>query len=464
MSRLCRWTQLSLSLLALAGLVVVTGCQPAPASKSQRKAKPPVVDQAAPKVEAKAESKAAAKAEDKKETAKEAKKAESVKIEEMELAPPLPPANKPQAKPEEKKPVEAKPAEKKPEVKPGEKKAETTEAAGAKPLKKAELLVELPDYCNTPDGMTVLPDQSVIVSVPNFNDQKAPPLLVKITKDNKVEDFYKLPPNPETGRMGPMGIRVAPSGNLFLADNQIFHGKDGKPLMGKSRLVRIVVKDGKPEKLVTVASPLNVANGLTIHGGYVYMTETVLVPGSKPLVSGVFRFKLDEENVQMQTPLEKDPHLVLKIESSGDIGFGADGLCFDKSGNLYVNCFEAGVIRKVKLDDAGKVVSNEVFAQAPFMRSTDGMDYDPRTDKIYVADLMANAVRVISMDGKVETLAVNGDTDGSGGLLDAPCEALVRGNTIVVANMDFVVPGNDKVKGSVDTKFDKPTHLGPKSD
>ena len=146
------------------------------------------------------------------------------------------------------------------------------------------------------------------------------------------------------------------------------------------------------------------------------MTDTMLVPDSKPLVSGVFRFKLDEENVEMKQPLETDPHLVLKIESSGDIGFGADGICFDKSGNMYVNCFESAVIRKVKLDDAGKVVSNEVFAQAPFMQSTDGMDYDPRTDKIYVADLMANAVRVISMDGKVTGL--NGDTDGSGGQFD----------------------------------------------
>ena len=27
----------------------------------------------------------------------------------------------------------------------------------------------------------------------------------------------------------------------------------------------------------------------------------------------------------MQTPLEKDPHLVMRLESPGNIGFGADG-------------------------------------------------------------------------------------------------------------------------------------------
>ena len=53
--------------------------------------------------------------------------------------------------------------------------------AAAKPLKQPELLVELPDHCNTPDGMALLADGSVIVSVPNFNDKSAEPLLVKIT-------------------------------------------------------------------------------------------------------------------------------------------------------------------------------------------------------------------------------------------------------------------------------------------
>jgi sugar lactone lactonase YvrE len=326
----------------------------------------------------------------------------------------------------------------------------------AKPQKKAELLVNLPDHCNTPDGMTVLPDGSIIVSMPNFNEPSAPPLLVKITKDNKVEDFLKLPPHPDTGRMGPMGIRVAPSGDLYLADNQLFHGKDGKSLFGKSRLVRIAMKDGKPEKVVPVASGLNVANGIAIHDGYVYVTETILVPDSKPLVSGVFRFKIGEEAVQMKTPLPDDPHLVLKVESSGKIGFGADGICFDGKGNLYVNCFEDAWIRKIKLDAAGKVFSNVMFAKAAFMKSCDGMDYDPRTNRIYVADLMANAVRMVSMDGTVETLAENADNDGSGGQLDGPCEALVRGNTIVVADMDFPVKGSDKAPGSVNTKFDKP--------
>jgi sugar lactone lactonase YvrE len=313
--------------------------------------------------------------------------------------------------------------------------------AAAKPLKQTELLVELPDHCNTPDGMALLADGSVIISVPNFNDKSAEPLLVKITPDNKLEDFLKLPKHPVTGRMGPMGVRAAPDGSLFLADNQLFHGEGGKNLLGLSRLVRIPMQDGKPGEIEIVAENMNVANGITIHDGYVYITETQLEPEAKPLVSGLMRFKLDERNVKLKQPLKDDPHVIATFTSTGKLGFGADGVCFDHEGNLYVNCFEDAWIRKLKLDKDGKVVSNEVFVEGGLLKSCDGMDFDPKTKKIYMADMVSNAVMAVGLDGKVEVLASSPDGDGSGGALESPCEALVRGDTIVVANMDFLVGG-----------------------
>jgi sugar lactone lactonase YvrE len=310
-----------------------------------------------------------------------------------------------------------------------------------KPQKTAELLGMLPESCNTPDGMTLMSDESIIVSIPNFNDQKQAPLLAKIGKDNRIKEFFELPKNPDTGRMGPMGIRVAPSGDLYLADNQLFHGKDGKNLFGKSRVTRIVMKDGKPAELIPVATGLNVANGIAIHDGYVYVTETILVPDSKPLLSGVFRFKLDDKNVELKQPLKDDPHLLFTLETQGKTGFGADGICFDGKGNLYVSDFTDAVIYRVVLDKDGKVTEKKPFAKADFMKSCDGMDYDPKTDKIYSADLVGNGVNAIDMQGKVQRLAEDPANDGAGGKLRAPCEALVRGGTIVVANMDFPIPG-----------------------
>ena len=60
----------------------------------------------------------------------------------------------------------------------------------------AALLVALPDYCNTPDGMTLQPDGSIILSVPNFNDEKSPPVMMRITPDNKAEKWFDLPSAP----------------------------------------------------------------------------------------------------------------------------------------------------------------------------------------------------------------------------------------------------------------------------
>jgi 2-phospho-L-lactate guanylyltransferase (CobY/MobA/RfbA family) len=71
-----------------------------------------------------------------------------------------------------------------------------------------------------------------------------------------------------------------------------------------------------------------------------------------------------------------------------------------------------------------------------------------------VADSAANAVQVVSPDGSVRTFAKNGDiTDKLSGKLDQPCEAIVRGNTIVVTNMDWPFPG------FVNTKWQMPATL-----
>jgi len=442
MSRAMKSSRVAMGWLALLAMVVLVGCEPPatpPATQEpaaeETPAEPPAPDQAsvvepAPSEEAKPEE-AAAPAE---EAKPEAAPAEEMKPEEA-------------AKPAEEAKPEAK-AEAKPEE-PTRPALVTVEA-----LKKAELLCELPDSCNTPDGMAVTADGAVILSAPNFNDRAADAALMKITPDNKVEVFYTFPDKKGVKRVVPMGICAAPSGDLYLADNQLFEGDKGQMLFGKSRLVRIVVKDGKPTDLVPVVSGFNVSNAVVVRDGFVYVSETILDPKSAPLLSGIFRFKLDEEGITLKEPLKDDPHLIATILTNNpEIPFGADGLCFDAKGNLYCGNFADGTLHKLELDKDGKAVSNEIFAKAPHMRSCDGICYDAKTDQIYVADSLANAVQVISMDGKVETLAQDPESDGSGGKLDQPCEVLLRGREVIVSNMDWPVPTG------VNTKFDKPYTL-----
>jgi len=313
------------------------------------------------------------------------------------------------------------------------------------------LLVALPDYCNTPDGMALLPDNSIIVSVPNFNDESKPPLLMKVTADNKVEKFYEFPtPYPGLAkgidRIAPMGIVAAPNGNLYFADMQYMKDKNQK-----SRLWKMVVRNGKVARMVPVATGFNVANGVVIRGDYIYITESVLVEDSHPLISAVLRFKLDDENVVLRTPLKDDPHIIAVFKSYKEQWrFGADGIDFDTKGNLYVGLFGDGVMYKIEFDQAGNVKSNTEFTKSLFMINCDGMHLDPRTDKLYLADSAANAVQEISMDGSVRMVTTNADpkngADKLKGMLDQPCEALVRGDEIVVSNMDWPFPGFKNTK------------------
>lgn len=316
-------------------------------------------------------------------------------------------------------------------------------------LKKARLLVELPDYCNTPDAMALMPDGGFVLAVPNYNDPTPGAFIMKISADNKVTKFFTAPPHPKTGKAGPMGICLAPSGDLYYADNQF-----SPETPQTSRVMRIVIKDGRPQEAVTVVSGLNVANAVAIKEDYLYVSDTVMVPGSKPLISGIFRFKIGVEGIEMKTPLESDPHLIAEIETFHEtIGYGADGLCFDSKGNLYCGNFADGTIHKITFDERDNVTSNTIFVNDPKMKCADGLFCDLRTDRIIVADMVQNAVQCVYPDGSVETIAMNGDTDGSDGGIDQPCEAILRGNEVIISNMDW------PFEGVVNTTWDKPYTL-----
>ena len=314
---------------------------------------------------------------------------------------------------------------------------------------RARRQIDLPDSCNTPDAMAVCSDGTIILSVPNFTDPKSPGVLMKLSRDNNVTLYSKLPPHPATGRVYPMGIREAPSGDLYVADCQVME----KP-KGHSRLLRVHVKNGKPTRVTVVARGLDIANGVAIRDGFVYLTDSAVGKlDDGAVLSAVYRFRLDEENITVQ-PGGRDPHLVATLKTRNKkIQVGADGIDFDKDGDLLVaNCGDA-TIEKIVLDGKGKAVKQTVFAGPGRMRSADGIFYDARTEVLYVADILGNAIFAVSPAGRVTEVASNGDCTGANGLLDGPSEAVVRGDEIIVANFDRVFPG------SVNTKPDKPYTL-----
>lgn len=320
---------------------------------------------------------------------------------------------------------------------------------------EVKLLVELPDECNTPDGMCLLPDNSVLLSCPNVNDQKYPAVIMRITPDNKLEKWLDAPLHPKTGKAFPFGICVDAEGkNVYVTDLQWF--ADTKNPGNNSRILQIPIDEkgnpaGEPR---VICEGSVVANAVVVRDGVVYFTDTTMVPGTDPLLTGVFRIPLSEAvdgPVQLKKPLEKEPHLIALIPTANvKIGFGADGLTFDDDGNMYVANFADGLIYKVTFDENGNPSEPALFAKDPAMRSSDGMVYDSKRKNIFVADSVANAVQIVDLDGKVTTLASDSNNDGSGGRLDQPCEVLLRGNEVIISNMDFPIPGG------VNTTFDKP--------
>lgn len=341
---------------------------------------------------------------------------------------------------------------------------------------RIKLLMELPTEYNTPDGAALDNKGNVILSIPNFNndallkDEKisepSPPVMAIISQNNEISTWYKFKKedmHPETGRIGPMDAAFGPDGNLYVADMQIFWNGDHK-----SRLLRINMKDGKPIDMDVVVEGFIVANGVAWKGNTVFVSETILqhMPKVKEgeqkpkLLSGVYGFNLDEmqEGTIQLIPYgqnNQDPHLVVKFESSGRVGFGADGVTIDGEGNLYTSIIEDGIIYKTTLDEQNKPIQTELFAQDGNMDSADGIVWNAADNKIYVADFLGNGVHSVDMNGKVQTLHKNGDTNGADGLLDEPCEVIVRGNELIIVNMDMPFENPHLVN----TEIDKPYTL-----
>ena len=106
---------------------------------------------------------------------------------------------------------------------------------------------------------------------------------------------------------------------------------------------------------------------------------------------------------------------------SQEIPVGADGIDFDENGTLYVaNCGD-GLIEKFIFDATGRFTPRSVLTSRS-VKSADGIFYDRATRQIYVADILANAIQVVSLDGKVTTLAQDATTTDRTDISTAPAK------------------------------------------
>ena len=333
-------------------------------------------------------------------------------------------------------------------------------------------LIRLPLSCNTPDGATLDAEGNIILLIPNFNNEALiknkvietpfPPKIVKIDKENELTTWYEFQKedmHPDTGKIGPMDCAFGPDGNLYVTDMQIFWDNHQQ-----SRLLRINVIDGRPVSTDVVVEGFIMANGLVWKGDTLFVTETVLAypkrsEKNSQLLSGIYAFKVDElkSGCLILPPYDEnnpERHLMEVFRSSGRLGFGAYGVALDRKGNLYTSIMEDGLIYKTSFDDKGEPVETSLFAKSNDMVSAAGIVWRNKDHRMYVADILNNAVHKVDMNGNVMTLYKNSDTDEADGSLDQPSEVLLRGNDLIVVNMGMT--WEDTAGMFVNTRIDAP--------
>ena len=208
---------------------------------------------------------------------------------------------------------------------------------------------------------------------------------------------------------------------------------------------------------IVVANGMEHPNGIRIRGNYMYLTQSCLSKvktESGKLMSCVYRFRLDEKDIQITNTLEDKHIFTTFITENPDCQYGADGIVFDKEGNLYVGNFGDGEVIKIIVDENGDFVEQFTYAKDwSQLESTDGMIFDEKGN-LYIADFCANAIAKVSPDGKVTRIAQSPDTDGLNGELDQPGEPIIWDNKIIVSCFDLVTG-----PGKVNTAHEMPATM-----
>lgn len=322
-------------------------------------------------------------------------------------------------------------------------------------MQEPKLFALLPDYVSTPDGMAIDADGNLILSCPNYADTNMPGCVVKIDKDKNITKWFDVPVHPETGCARNMGIAFGPDWDLYICDNQGWSGEEA--LLFKGRVLRVRVQDNKVVRWNVVADGMEHPNGIRVWGEYMYVTQSLLSNVEDPtglLMSCVYRFHLDDENIHVTNTLADKNILTTFITHNPECQYGADGIVFDKDGNLYVGNFGDGAVHKITFNENGSVRANFVWAQNPAqLQTTDGMIFDEKGN-LYIADFSANAIGKVSPEGTVTRYAQSPDADGFGGELDQPGEPCIWQGKIVVSCFDLVT-GPDKVN----TKHEMPATM-----
>ena len=309
-------------------------------------------------------------------------------------------------------------------------------------MQTPKLFTLLPEeWASTPDGMAIDREGNLILACPNFADMTQKSCVLKITKDKKITKWFDVPLNPDTREARAMGIEFAPNGDLYMVDNAGWTERED--LVRTGRILRIHFNaKGEYESFTTVADHMEHPNGIRIRGDYMYVTQSTLnlvKTESGKLMSCVYCFRLDEQDVHCTNTLADEHILCTFITENPDCQYGVDGIIFDQQGRLVIGNFGDGSMWRITLSQKGdKMIDKQLWCcNSAQLKTTDGMTIDDNGN-IYVADFSANAIGKVAPDGTITRIAQSPDCTGFDGGLDEPGEPCYWNGKLVISCFDLV--------------------------
>jgi len=340
-------------------------------------------------------------------------------------------------------------------------------AAAADPWTKGEpqhrpaLFKQFGDVLNTPDGLALDTAGNIYLSAVNGVDGTYPGHIWRMdVVTGRWSVFTPCKPHPKTHAAYPMGLAFDPEGNLYYADAQYFADPDYQ-----SRILRVVIRDGEPQRVETVVEHIMLPNALRWRDGALYFTESFFhVPGK--FRSGVYRVPAADLKAGKPARLldknqaASDPYCVGIVETVvRDRGTangkpeikptdpslhiytaGCDGMDFDRDGNIYTGSFGDGRFWTMRALGNGRFGEPELLSEE--VTCCDGICFDPIRNRMLLTAAEQNGIYAWDIvQKKMSVVWANGDTDGADGLLDQPCEVLMLdANRALVVNIDAPSP------------------------
>ena len=204
------------------------------------------------------------------------------------------------------------------------------------------------------------------------------------------------------------------------------------------RLKKADINSDKPGSAETFATGTEGANGIAFD-----RKGNLYVAGAR--TGRIYR--VGPSGGRAEVVLQVEPHTRTLPDGKTQQSIVANGVAFDADGVLYITDTARGAIWKVALAADGSAGKPILLAQSSLLEGADGLEFD-RSGRLWVTANERNAVVTVTPDGKVQEMAKN----GSQGPLEFPSSIVFVGGRAFISNND--TPRGDNLDANGKTSLE----------